>query len=424
MPRVAFALSEIFVVSVRTDVFNGRPFAIATYSDVLVRNAFANCRQLLEEVTLNPAMGAYLNMLHNDKGDPKTGRRPNENYAREIMQLFSIGLHRLNLDGSLQLDANGFPIPTYDQRAVIGLAAAFTGWHFAQPGKRRWRGVPPDYRRPMMSVPEHHDRSAKTILDGVVLPANQTPEQDLKQALDTIFKHPNVGPFFCRHLIQRLVTSNPSPGYIYRVASVFNNNGRGVRGDLAAVIRAILTDYDARGEAKRTESAGHVREPVLRLTALLRAFHASTPSGRFFIARPEPLGQAPLRSPTVFNFFSPDYQAPGAIAEKGLSSPELQITTETTAITSANFLRDAIFEHIGPPPNRMTLDFSKEEALAANPEQLVAHLDRLLLCSSMSAEMRRILIDAITKIPETERKERAKTAIYLIVISPEFAVEK
>ncbi len=422
--RVAFALSEIFVISVRTDALNTRPFAVANYVDVLANNAFANYRQLLEDVTLNPAMGGYLNMLHNDKGDPAKGRHPNENYAREVMQLFSIGLYRLNTDGSLKLDAKGFPIPAYDQRAVMGLAAVFTGWHFAQPNPPRWKGVPIDYRHPMRSVPSHHDTNAKTILDGVVLRANQTPEQDLKQALDVIFKHPNVGPFISRQLIQRLVTSNPSPAYLYRVASIFNNNGRGVRGDLAAVIRAILTDYEARGNAPRPEAEGHVREPVIRVTNLLRAFHASTPSGKFAIGQPGSIGQEPLHSPTVFNFFSPDYQPPGAIADSGLSSPEFQITTETTAVTSANFLQRAIFERIGPPENPISLDLTKEQALAEDPARLIDHLDLLLLSEAMSSEMRRILMTAIEKIPADDRAARAKTAIYLVINSPEFVVEK
>lgn len=422
--RIAFALSEIFVVSVRTDALNTRLFAIANYMDLLVNDAFVNYRQLLEDVTLNPAMGAYLNMLHNAKGDPGKGTHPNENYAREILQLFSIGLYRLNLDGSLKLDAKGAPVPAYDQRAVMGLAAAFSGWHYAHPGPPRWKGVRADYRNPMRSVPSHHDTSAKTILDGVVLRANQTPEQDMKQALDTIFNHPNVGPFVCRQLIQRLVTSNPSPGYVYRVASVFNNNGHGVRGDLAAVIRAILTDYDARAEKTNIEAAGHVREPVIRFTNLLRAFRASTPSGRFIIAKPGPLGQVPMHSPTVFNFFSPDYQAPGAIAESGLSSPEFQITTETTAVTSANFLHRVIFERVGPAANPISLNLTKEEGLAERPAQLVDHLDLLLMSSSMSAEMRKILLSAIEKIPASDRAARAKTAIYLVINSPEFVVEK
>ncbi|MFL6583942.1 MAG: DUF1800 family protein [Chthoniobacterales bacterium] len=422
--RVAFALSEIFVVSVNSAGLGNQPIAMSTYVDVLVKDAFSNYRQLLENITLSPAMGKYLDMLHNDKANPTKGTQPNENYAREIMQLFSIGLYRLNLDGSLTLDSSGFPITTYNQEAVLGLASAFTGWNYAQTGTPVWFGATPDFRDPMMSVPSHHETAAKTILDGVVLPANQTAELDLKEALDTIFNHPNVGPFVCRQLIQRLVTSNPSPGYLYRVASVFNDNGKGVRGDLQAVIRAILMDYDARGAARTEQGGGHVREPVLRLTTLLRAFHASSPDGHFTLGSPTALGQVPLHSPTVFNFFSPDYEAPGTIAQNGLLSPELEITTETTTITLANYLRNAIYGFIGPPANKVTLDLTSDSNLAADPAQLVNHLNALLLASSMSPEMRTIVTDAVTQIGASNPTERARTAIYLVINSPEFAVDK
>lgn len=421
--RVAFALSEFFVVSTNSAGLGNNPIAMSAYVDVLVRDAFTNYRQLLEDVTLNPAMGKYLDMLHNDKANPARKTSPNENYAREIMQLFSIGLYRLNLDGSLTLDSGGFPISTYNQDAVIGLAAALTGWNYAQAGTPVWTGATPDYRNPMMSVPSHHEMAAKTILDGVVLPANQTPEQDLKQSLDTIFNHPNVGPFFCRQLIQRLVTSNPSPGYVYRVASVFNDNGQGVRGDMRAVIRAILMDYDARGAVKTAQGAGHLREPVLRLTNLLRAFHANSPTGKFTLGSPSSLGEVPLHAPTVFNFFSPDYEAPGLIAQNGLKSPELEITTENTVITLANYLRNAIYGYVGPSTNRVTLDISNEVRLAADPAQLVDRLNLILMASSMSPEMRSVLLNAIAKIPADNPTERARTAIYLCINSPEFSID-
>ena len=420
--RVAFALSEFFVVSVNSAGLGNNPVAMSAYYDVLVRDAFTNYRQLLEDVTLNPAMGKYLDMLHNDKAGPK--HQPNENYAREIMQLFSIGLYDLNLDASLTLDSSGFPIATYNQEAVLGLAATFTGWNYAQVGTPGWNGVTRDFRDPMMPVPSHHESAAKTILDGVVIPPNQTPEQDLKMALDTIFNHPNVAPFFCRQLIQRLVTSNPSPGYVYRVASVFNDNGQGVRGDMKAVIRAILMDYDARGAVSTTQGGGHLREPVLRVTNLLRAFHANSLDGKFTLGSPNVLGEVPLHSPTVFNFFSPDYEAPGAIAENGLDSPELEITTETTTISLANYLRNAIYSGLGPAADRVTLDLSKDISLAADPNALVDHLNSLLMASSMSSGMRNILVNAVTNIPATNPTERARTAIYLTINSPEFSVDK
>jgi uncharacterized protein (DUF1800 family) len=425
--RLAFAWSEILVVSNTTGNLGGQPFALPAYYDVLVKGAFGNFRQLLENVTLNPAMGRYLDMLRNDKANASRTRIPNENFARELMQLFSIGLYRLNLDGSLTLDSAGFPIATYGQEAILGTAAVCTGWTYYQP-TTPYVFNPPfpfDWRNPMVNVPARHSTDAKTILDGVMLPANQSAEQDLKTTLDTVFNHPNVGPFICRQLIQRLVTSNPSPGYLYRVASVFNNNGQGVRGDLQAVVRAILMDYDARGSAKTTQGAGHMREPVIRLTNLLRAFNATSPDGKFSIRNANAnLGQEAMHSPTVFNFFSPDYSAPGEIAEAGLKSPEFEITNETTVVTVANFLRTGINGGLGPSTARVTLNLSNEIAMAANPAQLVDHLRDLLMAGNMSPEMRTILVNAVTQIPANNPTERARTAIYLVINSPEFTVDK
>jgi uncharacterized protein (DUF1800 family) len=420
--RVAFALSELFVISSNASGLSENGTAMSAYVDVLGRDAFGDFRQLLEDVTLNPAMGEYLDMRHNDKASGS--RSPNENYAREILQLFTIGLYKLNLDGSLTLDSQGFPIATYNQNAVIGLAAVFTGWNFAQTGTPVWNGATPNYRDPMIPFANHHQTTSKTILNGVVIPANQTAQQDLKAALDTIFNHPNVGPFVCRQLIQRLVTSNPSPGYVYRVASVFNNNGQGVRGDLKAVIRAILTDYDARGvPVTVNQGYGHEREPVVRFTNLLRAFNATCPSGKFQVSGSS-LGQTPLRAPTVFNFFSPDFQAAGAIAAAGLKSPEFEITTGTTVISQGNLMRSTINSGNGPSDDRITLNLSNEQTLATNPTQLVDHLNTLLMANGMSSAMRTTLINAITQIAASNPTERVRTAIYLVVNSPEFVVEK
>ncbi|HEY2614243.1 MAG TPA: DUF1800 family protein [Chthoniobacterales bacterium] len=422
--RVAFALSEFFVVSNSTKNLGNQPGALPGYMDVLVKGAFGNFRQLLEDVTLNPAMGRYLDMLKNKKGDPARNTLPNENYGREIMQLFSIGLYDLNLDGSLTLSSSGFPIATYDQGAVLGNAAVFTGWTYAQTGTAIFN-PPANWRNPMLNVASQHSTDAKQILNGVLLPAGQSAAQDLKTTLDTIFNQPSVGPFFCTQLIQRLVTSNPSPGYIYRVASVFNDNGHGVRGDLKAVVRAILMDYDARGSARTDQGAGHEREPVVRLTNLLRAFHASSADDKFSIRNANAnLGEEAMHSPSVFNFFSPDFAAPGAIAEAGLRSPEFEITTETTVATTANYLRNAIYGSLGPASDRITLDLSTEQTLAADPAQLVDHLNALLMAGGMSSEMRTLLINAITQIPANNPAERAKTALYLVINSPEFVVDK
>jgi uncharacterized protein (DUF1800 family) len=423
--RVAFALSQIFVVSGLGAGLGDQPVGMATYYDVLTRNAFGNFRQLLEEITLNPAMGRYLDMLRSSKADAARKTIPNENYAREILQLFSIGVYRLNLDGSLTLDGRGSPIETYDQNVILGLSAAFTGWNFAQPGTPRWFGAPVNYREPMISFANYHEPGAKTILDGVVIPANLGPQEDLRITLDTIFKHPNVGPFICQQLIQRLVTSNPSPGYIHRVASVFNDNGQGVRGDLGAVVRAILMDYDARGTLQETQQGyGHLREPVLRISHLLRAFKATSATGRYAVNGTASLLQMPMRAPTVFNFFSPDYQPQGAMSELRLKGPEFEITTDATVVLVANYLRNIINGSMGPTENRTTIDLAYEQSIAGNPAQLVDHLNALLMGGTMSPAMRTIIVDAVTKIPAGSPLERARTAIYLVVNSPEYVIQK
>ncbi len=430
--RVAFALSELLVVSKNDDNLGLKAGALPTYMDVLVNNAFGNFRQLLQDITLNPGMGRYLDMLGNDKANLKKGLNPNENFARELLQLFSIGVYQLNLDGSLKLDSLGLPIPTYNQDAILGQAAVFTGWTFAQSGTSIWVNPPQNWRAPMMNLASHHSTGEKHILEGVVIPAGQSAEQDLQMTLDTIFNHPNVGPFVCRQLIQRLVTSNPSPGQIYRAASVFNDNGQGVRGDLEAVVRAILMDYDARGPALATQGAGHQREPVIRLTNLLRAFSASAPNGTFSVRNAisptnTSLAQEAMSSPTVFNFFSPDYQAPGAIAQAGLYSPEFQLATEVVVATAANYLNKAIYTFLGPNTNKITLNLAVELSLANTPTDLVDHLNYLLMAGNMSPAMRTTLINAVTSIPATNlagRTERVRTAIYLVVNSPEFVIDK
>jgi uncharacterized protein (DUF1800 family) len=349
--RVAFALSEIMVVS-QLGVLGNQPYALASYYDMLAQNAFGNYRDLIEDVTLHPAMGAYLSMLGNEKPDPVRNIRPDENYARELMQLFSIGLVELNQDGSVRLDADNQPIPTYDQAVIEGFAHVYTGWTYA--GAAQFQGSFPTQSRqiiPMQLWPQFHDTDPKTLFPGVTLPAGQTGDQDLADALDNIFNHPNVGPFIAIRLIQRLVTSNPSPGYVSRVASVFNNNGSGVRGDLGAVVKAILLDDEAR-PALRMELDGKVKEPIIRVAQLWKAYNAASASGRYpynfaYII----FGQGPLQSPSVFNFFSPFYAPPGEIRDSNLVAPELEIATEylNTFITNYLFIQIFGWNHTAVP---------------------------------------------------------------------------
>jgi uncharacterized protein (DUF1800 family) len=426
--RVAFALSEIMVISANGSGMYEHPEAMGTYWDVLARDAFGNFRQLIDDVTLNPGMGDYLDMVHNDKPNPHRNTQPNENYARELMQLFTIGLYKLNQDGSQQLDLNGQPVPTYDQDVVEGYAHVFTGWYWAQSGTPTWSYVTPNYRQPMLAFPDHHDTGAKLILNGVTIPAGQTQAQDLQMALDAIFNHPNVGPFVGKQLIQRLVTSNPSPAYISRVASAFANNGQGVRGDMKAVLRAILLDPEARDSAAALSNSGfgHQREPLIRLATVLRTFNASSSSGKLSVTGANSnFSQAPLYAPSVFNFFSPFYSQVGAIASAGDVAPEFQITTDTTVITSANKMRSAVYQQPNPNnPDAIVLDLSAQTSLASNPAVLVDSLNTLLMSGQMSASMRSIVVNAVTQIPAANTLERAQTAVHLIVTSPEFVIQK
>jgi uncharacterized protein (DUF1800 family) len=433
--RMALALSEIFVASSEDDDLAAAE-PTAAYMDLLERNAFGNFRTLLQEVTLSPSMGAYLDMLSNDKENPETGQNPNENYAREILQLFSVGLYKLHPDGTLQLSAEGLPIETYDQDAIKGFAKVFTGWTFAgQDHSKEWRFYwpEPSWRVPMEIWTEHHSTGTKLLLNGVLLPAGQTPQTDLSAALDNVFQHSNVGPFFCRQLIQRLVTSNPSPAYVYRCGQAFANslypNGQGVRGDLKAVIRAILLDWEARStDVLSQQGYGKVREPIVRFVALLRSLNAQPPGdGRFryyWQASPEwGLNQAPLQSPTVFNFFEPTYSQPGAIADAGLASPELQITNETSVFGTANFLR-GVLEGYADDDTEITLDYSYLTS-AGSDTVLLDRVNLLFYAGQMSSATRTIFATALAD-PDfpNDPHDRALTLVWLVSLSPEFIVQR
>ncbi|MEO6742414.1 MAG: DUF1800 family protein [Chthoniobacteraceae bacterium] len=425
--RVAFAFSELMVISDQ-DGGIATPYALSGYADTLLQNSFGNFRDLLEAVTLSPAMGVYLDMLENDKANPVTGTVPNENYGREVMQLFTIGLVKLNPDGSIVLDGSAKPIPTYGQAEVIGFSTVFTGWNFAQDGLD-WDYVNENWRQPMKLVPAHHDPATKRLLDGLVLPPGQTGEQDLKDAHDALFNHQNCGPFIARSLIQRLVTSNPSPAYIYRVAKKFANNGSGVRGDMKAVIKAILLDYEARSATSLTNpNFGKQREPMVRVATVYRAFNARAYNNRFQLSSynlsPD-FGQAFLDAPSVFNFFSPFFSLSGELATAGLLSPEYQITTDTTAIASSNNIRDRISApRTSMYPSSIGLDLTLQVALASNPTALVDSLNTLMLAGQMSTGLRTQLINAVTAQPAGSPLLRAQTAVQLLATSPEFCVQK
>ena len=426
--RVAFALSEIFVVS-QVGALQNRPYSTTSYYDLLVENAFGNYRDLIEQVTLHPAMGVYLSMLSNEKPDVVNNIRPDENYARELMQLFSIGLVELNQDGTRRMDTNGAAIPTYDQSIIEGFAHVFTGWTYAN--TNRFRNPQLSLRNdvePMVLWPEFHDTGPKKVLNGVTLPAGQTGDQDLADALDNIFNHRNVGPFIAIRLIHRLVTSNPSPAYVSRVAGVFNNNGSGVRGDLAAVVTATLLDSEAH-PAIQAETSGKIKEPLLRLTQLWRAYDASSNSGGYrFRFVNLVFGQGPLQAPHVFNFFSPFYAPPGEIQDSNMVAPELEIATEYQNTFITNYMFGQAFGlnslNQNLRPDDIFINFESEQPIAADIEQLIDAVAGKLLGGEISTTLRNEIAGMLALIPEADTVNRVAETIYFIVTSPEYAYQR
>ena len=421
--RVAFALSQIMVIS-GTDI--RQPYAMAAFQNILASDAFGNFRTLLGDVTLNPAMGDYLDMVNNDKPNPTRGTTPNENYAREILQLFSIGLVQLNPDGTAKLDGNGQALASYSQDTVEGFAHAFTGWTYAaRPGATSKWINPRNYEGQMVPFDAHHDMVAKTLLNGTQLPANQSAATDLNQALDVIFQHPNVGPFIGKQLIQFLVTSNPSPAYVARVTAAFNDNGSGVRGDLKAVVKAILLDDEARGETKAASDYGRLREPVMVLTALLRGAGGSTNSDGYYLeAVANALAQPAYTAPSVFNFYAPSTPLPGS---SSLVAPALGIIDGTTAIARANVISKLLAGAI-PPDSTVTaatgtaVDSGRFVSVAADATALVALINSSYFHNAMSSGLQTTLTQTVNGI--ADNATRARAALYLALASPEFAVQK
>jgi uncharacterized protein (DUF1800 family) len=440
--RVASAYSEIFVVSAVDDNINGQPAGLASYHDMLINEAFGNFRTLLKDVTLHPVMGQYLNMRGNVKPSSPSYQAPNENYAREIMQLFSVGLNLLNPDGTLILDVRGNPIPTYDQSSIQGFAHVFTGWNTnSTPNiiptltSTGVVNVSDYYTKPMVVTASNHSTNSKLLLSGIVIPATSsqtatTANAELDKALDNIFNHPNVGPFIARNLIQRLVCSNPSPAYVYRVAQAFANDGANVRGNMQAVIKAVLLDPEARDTSWTTNPGyGHLREPMLRVANLVRAFHPTSASGYHKISRTDTeLQQSPYRAPTVFNFFEPGYAPPGVITDNGMVAPEFQITSETTVITAINFIYSGIYTTTGWKGADVKCNFATEQTIAAKPttgsSDLLDELNLLLMSGQMPPEMKNRIVTYINTLSASDYPARVKAAIYLVATSPQCAAER
>lgn len=444
--RVSWALSQILVVSGRV---NNQPSRMMPYVQTLDRNAFGNFRTLLEEITLNPAMGTYLDMAIS------TRQNPNENYAREILQLFSIGVDLLNQDGTPVLDGQGNRIPSYNQNTINNFTKVFTGWTFCNQGCQNSQAGLVNYRDPMIVNLSNHDTSSKTLLNypgaSPVIPAGQSPEQDLDDALNNIFYHPNVAPFISKLLIQQLVTSNPTPAYVGRISAVFRNNGQGVRGDLKAVVRAILLDPEARGNLKTDPDYGKLREPVLYITNVLRPFN---PTANNNVTVPascngrsdgvingisQPLDQDVFNAPNVFNYYSMEYIIPGT----PLSGPEFGIFSTGTSLKRPNFVNQ-----MAPPNSAGTtgilavtgtataptsipcgtrIDLSRLQTLAANDTTgalLVDTLNTELMHGSMSAPVRTLILNAVQAVASTNTLKRSRTAYYLVTTLSQYQVQR
>ena len=454
--RVALALSEICVVSLTGVDISWRSHAMAWYWDQLVTNAFGNYRSVLQDVTLNAAMGYYLNTRGNQKENPATGRQPDENYAREVMQLMSIGLFELNADGSPKRDSAGKTIDSYTLNDVSNLARIFTGYDYDQTqntpttvaGSTRTVPSTTYTRLPMALTASRHSTLASTFL-GTSVPANTPGPAALKIALDALFNHPNVGPFIGKQLIQRLVTSNPSPAYVARVKAAFNNNGADVRGDMQAVIRAVLLDDEARSPAGLTApSFGKLREPMLRFVQWGRTFGLESAKGSWKIGDlSDPgsrLGQSPLRSPSVFNFFRPGYVPPStALAATGAVAPEFQLVNESSVGGYLNYMqgviRNGLYVNAPELPNNASTSgngydikpsYARELALVADPDALVVHINLLLCAGQLSSANTQLIANALKATPLTATStdnakiDRVAAAIFLVMASAEYLIQK
>ncbi len=418
--KVAFALSQIFVTSINTVIWNG---SMIPYEQLLMADAFTNYRQILGDVTLSPAMGQYLNMANNALGNAPTGTIANQNYAREVMQLFTIGTTTLNADGSPQLDANNLPVPTYSQPVIYDTARVFTGWTY-QPssGPVEWN----DYINPagpMVPYPTEHDAGSKQLVAGYLEAQGLTPQQDLSNALDNIFNHPNVGPFVGKILIQHLVKSNPSPAYIQRVAAAFADNGNGVRGDMQALITAILLDPEARANdngGNDQPGDGHLQEPALFIAGMVRAFGGVMSNQNYFGWDLVNMNQDIYNPPSVFNYYAPSYVPPGST----VLGPEFQILTPDAAVYRSNMVANFFFSYSNPLLNYgpgTTVDLTPYVPLASNPTTLVAALDLTLTHGTMPSPMKQAILTAVTN-DTAGNLSRVETGAWLILSSSYYNV--
>jgi uncharacterized protein (DUF1800 family) len=401
--RVAYALAQMLVISANKNIY---PDQLVPHLQLLSRHAFGNYRNLLAELSTSSQMGKYLDLANSNK--PTGSSSANENYARELLQLFSIGTQRLSADGTAQLDAQGKPVPSYDQTAVQQVALALTGWTYAGSGNNNWE----NFSGPLVPRDVNHDMREKRFL-GCTLPAGRTAEQDMRIALDCVFQHPNLGPFVATRLIRQMVKSNPSTAYVGRVAAVFNNNGSGVRGDLRAVVQSILKDPDARND-NVVADGGRLRDPVQQVAAFLRAMGGSIATGNVLPWEFSRMAQTPLSPPSVFGFYSPLFRLP---RDATLFAPEFQIYTPTEATFRANFF----WRLLNSPGSDVRLDWSPFVASASDVNALIDRVDRMLLWGRMPATMRQALSTAVTAQPDA--RQRAIVALHLTALSGLHAIQ-
>lgn len=446
--KISYVLSQIFVISINSDLRDWG-YALASYYDIFQTHGLGNYKDLITEVSLHPAMGYYLSHFENHKTDAANNIQPDENYAREIMQLFSIGLYELNLNGTYKLDSNGDLIPTYDNNDIKEMAKVFTGlgaggiqdwvdWTNGQPvfGLGIWAS---DRTVPMQMYEAQHEQGAKVLFGGAyTIPSGQTGMDDINDAIDILFNHDNVGPFMARRLIQRLIKSNPSPDYIERVATVFNNNGQGVRGDMFAVVKAILLDQEARTcDALELNNPGRLREPVMRLVSLLKAFPLDNVGNNFWeagVQQMNSMGQQPMASPTVFNFYLPDYQPNGPLGDAGLVAPEFQIFNTQTSIGYINKVNDwTNWDYI-------LFDWEDDDIMGANGvslgndhlsntiqndgiEKFLNDIDIILGLGQITDDTRAVVRQAAEDLNWNDLND-ALIMLYVLMISPDYAIQK
>ncbi len=431
--RVALAYSQIFVISAETI---NSTYGLRNYHQMLLNDAFANFRQIIEDVTLSPAMGTYLNMVNNNKGNPAAGITPNENFGREVLQLFTVGPNMLNPDGTLVLKS-GLPVPTYSQDVVEGFSSIFTGWTYpnaagdtslSQDNYTTW------YAGKMIPVASQHDEGTKLLLSGVTQPASQSIQADLKAGLDNIFNHPNVGPFIGKQMIKFLVTSNPSNAYVSRITAVFNNDGTGTRGNMAAVIKAILLDPEARGAVVTDPAFGKLREPVVDVAAVMRALGAKT-DGEYPASMASQLGENVFTANSVFNFYSPTYALPGS---NSLVAPQFGLLNTSSSLTRMNFINSVVYATNGVVSNPdttlttttaigTTISLAGYESLALTPGKMIEEFNANLLHSTLSSAEYNAIVTATTAFPANDATltlDRTRAAAYLILASPRYQVTR